>query len=60
MSGLGMNESKLILVADSRGSNKEDKKADTEIDEGEMGVLGSERDVVDKSGEVDGIMEGSG
>ena len=42
MLGLGINESKLISVADSRGSNKEDKKADTEIDEGETGVLGSE------------------
>ena len=42
MLGLGINESKLILAAGSRGSNKEDKKADTEIDEGETGVLGSE------------------
>ena len=42
MLGLGINESKLISAADSRGSNKEDKKADTEIDEEKTEVLGPE------------------
>ena len=42
MLGLGINESKLISAADSRGSNKEDKKSDTGMDWSEVGLSGSQ------------------